>query len=456
MLVAILNVGCGIYGPPPLDIHVDVVVRDDAITEVRDIATADSHLDSDSHEDRIGEEVSTDILDALDDLAADGADDSSVADFLPELSVEPDVFVPDCGIPQEECTELTWNPATQACDPSVAPDGTPCVTGVCRDGNCGAACWAGTCPPGLSLGDGCHCRVLPTGSNRCLVIHEKPTECLTDDAYVSCDSIKPGDRFWGQDAQHDGRARNFVDQGDGTVLDADTGLLWAGTLSGPMKIRDAEDYCDDAGLPGTGWRLPAIQELFALVDLGNPLCSWNQVFGDECPGEIGIWSRTEPYDLANFCVLHPAGGLDACRHSESQRVRCVKGPLPDDRDFEGRFEVLGNVILDRVTGLAWNNEPVSNLLTWPDALAACSSMGRGWRLPTTAELVSIFDTTMDKDECSLWYEELGERCVDEMYFWSSTVSSLCPGGVFAAHFRSAHIHYNTPWMIWNARCVRSF
>lgn len=229
---------------------------------------------------------------------------------------------------------------------------------------------------------------------------------MNDGALVSCDSIKQGNRLWGQDAHHDGRTRNFVDQGDGTVLDRDTGLVWASGLSAPLKISDAEEYCDDVGLPGKGWRMPVIQELYTLVDAGAPDCNWNEVFGDGCRGDVALWSDTRAYQSANFCVLHPQGGLDACERSENNRVRCVRGPLEDDFDSEGRIEVLPDVILDHVTGLAWSAEFVPNLVSWPDALAACSAMGSGWRLPTSAELVSIFDLAMEKDGCAIWYDGL--------------------------------------------------
>jgi hypothetical protein len=63
----------------------------------------------------------------------------------------------------------------------------------------------------------------------------------------------------------------FRDLGDGTVLDGRTGLVWQRGWGGTRTWLPAMAYCDQnaGGLPGTGWRLPTIDELRGLI-LGCP------------------------------------------------------------------------------------------------------------------------------------------------------------------------------------------
>ncbi len=63
-------------------------------------------------------------------------------------------------------------------------------------------------------------------------------------------------------------AGGYTDNGDGTVTDTSTGLMWqqAGS-SNSMTWEQALAYCEGLNLGGyTDWRLPTIKELYSLVD----------------------------------------------------------------------------------------------------------------------------------------------------------------------------------------------
>jgi hypothetical protein len=73
----------------------------------------------------------------------------------------------------------------------------------------------------------------------------------------------------------------FSNNGDGTVTDNQTGLIWLRNANrgGSMTWADALTYCNnlaDDGLDLTDgssagdWRLPNTKEIFSLVDFGNP------------------------------------------------------------------------------------------------------------------------------------------------------------------------------------------
>jgi len=60
----------------------------------------------------------------------------------------------------------------------------------------------------------------------------------------------------------------FTDNGDGTVTDNKTGLMWAKSDNGEdIDFEDADNYCESFAAGGfSDWRLPDIEELKNLYD----------------------------------------------------------------------------------------------------------------------------------------------------------------------------------------------
>jgi len=63
-------------------------------------------------------------------------------------------------------------------------------------------------------------------------------------------------------------SERFSNNGDGTVTDKKTGLMWASRDNGvPINWPDALAYCQDYSSGGhTDWRLPTLAELASLFD----------------------------------------------------------------------------------------------------------------------------------------------------------------------------------------------
>jgi len=65
----------------------------------------------------------------------------------------------------------------------------------------------------------------------------------------------------------------FTDQGNGTVIDNLTGLMWtkdAQQIKGTMRWNEALTACNNSDCAGyTDWRLPNVKELLSLIDYRN-------------------------------------------------------------------------------------------------------------------------------------------------------------------------------------------
>lgn len=63
------------------------------------------------------------------------------------------------------------------------------------------------------------------------------------------------------------KQKRFIVNGDGTVTDTSTGLIWQQQASGLLTWGDAISYCEGLSLSGyNNWRPPIINELQSLVD----------------------------------------------------------------------------------------------------------------------------------------------------------------------------------------------
>jgi hypothetical protein len=114
------------------------------------------------------------------------------------------------------------------------------------------------------------CALLATGQTKCF-----------DDAgsEVPCDSPE----FPGQDGFYQAGVPLedcYVDNGDGTVTDICTGLMWQrDTAPGDYSWKEALRYCDDLELAGyDDWRLPNARELQSIVHLGRVAPALDPVF----------------------------------------------------------------------------------------------------------------------------------------------------------------------------------
>ncbi|MEI6884509.1 MAG: DUF1566 domain-containing protein, partial [Bacteroidota bacterium] len=101
-------------------------------------------------------------------------------------------------------------------------------------------------------------------------------QTISYDTMVAITMPISGQTFYGQNSNHPGNTRSYTNNGDGTVTDNLTGLMWQQTEDkngdGTINFYDKLTYsealasaatCSTGGY--TDWRLPTIKELYSLA-----------------------------------------------------------------------------------------------------------------------------------------------------------------------------------------------
>jgi hypothetical protein len=93
-----------------------------------------------------------------------------------------------------------------------------------------------------------------------------------------------------------------------------------------------------------------------------------------------------------------------------------------------RYDVGGDVVIDRTTGLMWSRENVpGGTMKWAAAAEACKALKLGghsdWRLPTIRELLTLVD--YERHDPAIDTDAF--KC-ESNYYWTSTPLHSSPGG----------------------------
>jgi hypothetical protein len=143
----------------------------------------------------------------------------------------------------------------------------------------------------------------------------------------------------------------FIDNGDGTVTDMSTGLMWQqDTEIATWSWTQALDYCETLELGDyTDWRLPNINELQSLLDYGKVNMSIDSgAFPNT--SNTSYWSSTTHADSRNW-GWHIGFSNSNLRYSTKEAgeaVRAVRGPVSVDDLFKIRHAIM---ILKTVAGI---------------------------------------------------------------------------------------------------------
>ncbi len=249
-----------------------------------------------------------------------------------------------------------------------------------------------------------------------VVVDTNQSTCFDDRGQMSCP--QPGRAFYGQDAQYHGNTPRYVDNGDGTVSDLNTGLMWQKTpnLTEKSSFDDAQAGAASFNLAGyNDWRLPTIKELYSLIEfIGNShlrIPYLDTDFFDFAFGSDNIDGR---YWSSNVYVGTVMGGQTAVFGVNfadgrikgyglgggiQQYVRYVRGNT--SYGVNSFMDNGDDTITDQATGLMWQKGDNGSGVIWQDAMAYCEALNQGghddWRLPNAKELQSIVDYSRAPD-----------------------------------------------------------
>jgi len=185
------------------------------------------------------------------------------------------------------------------------------------------------------------------------------------------------------------------------VADARTGLYWAKAATTGLSWSQALASCPDLTAGGwVDWRLPTRAELRSLVDFAKwtpaaamPGLSW--------PGSDDTYWSAVPRVLGGhaWVVSFADGALNTAGVAQLHAARCVRSAAPvAGAGSIARFAVQdgGATVLDRLTGLRWQQGVAPATMNQSEAKSLCQGNGAGlagsaWRLPTVTELSTLID-----------------------------------------------------------------
>jgi hypothetical protein len=289
-----------------------------------------------------------------------------------------------------------------------------------------------------------------------------------------------GQAFYGQDATHNGNQPSYTDNGDGTITDNITGLVWQKSYK-VMSLSEASEAVKSFKAGGhSDWRIPSIKEAYSLIIFSGKDVSSKEMnkspyeapfidknyfdfdYGSNGPRPIDVQvltttvykGKTMGRDATVFGVNFADGRIKGypiidprSRSEKKYTVRFVRGNIDYGKNnFEDNSD---GTISDLATGLMWQKTDSKKAMNWEEALAWAQMKNtenylghNDWRLPNVKELQSIVDYTRSPQETNSAaidpIFEISKIKVEEgannyPFFWSSTTHENIRGADAACY-----------------------
>jgi Protein of unknown function (DUF1566)/K319L-like, PKD domain len=260
---------------------------------------------------------------------------------------------------------------------------------------------------------------------------------------------------FGEDSDYTINPMSFTDNGDGTITDNVTGLVWQRDDNDtPLKESSADEVCQDSTTAGyDDWRLPTKKELMSIVDYGTNTPAIDLASFPDM-GAFEYWSST----LLKRNITH-AWDIDFSigevlfggKETMSLRSVCVRGSSAS-KTFTDHGD---DTVTDNITGLMWQKADDDEKRVWAEAVNYCEALplaGYGdWRVPTAKELESITDDTAFNPAVASVFSPSTDYDVP---YWSSTAADFDPTDAWAVGFDDGYVQYRDMLLPYHVRCVR--
>lgn len=270
--------------------------------------------------------------------------------------------------------------------------------------------------------------------------------------------------IFGEDDDHTYNAPYYMVNGDGTVTDTITGLMWQQQDGGEMTIEDARTYCDTLTLAGhSDWKLPNIHELFSLQSMDRLNPSIDITVFTSTNAEYWWSSELQCNNTSNIWVTNAGGGQGS--HPKTETIsaggtkhfnaRAVRYSLPVDTIPHHFTDNGDSTIRDNLNGLIWEKYPTHDSLTWYQSLQYADSLKltghQDWRLPNIKELESFSIEYKTNPSSDTFFGSV----ILPMRYWSSTAQFHDIANAWFLDFQNYGLtSYDTRTMQYNLICVR--
>jgi Protein of unknown function (DUF1566)/YHYH protein/Abnormal spindle-like microcephaly-assoc'd, ASPM-SPD-2-Hydin/Viral BACON domain len=209
----------------------------------------------------------------------------------------------------------------------------------------------------------------------------------------------------GEDSDYTLNPPSFTDNGNSTITDHVTGLMWQKTDNGESTWENAVSNAAAITTGGyTDWRLPTPLEAMSILNHNlNPALN-STYFLNNSSGSPGYWWTSDVFGASTTHIwcTNLGGGLGPKPKTETisaggtlrYHARYVRGAKASNgHNFVNNSN---GTITDTDTHLMWSQVP-STAKSWNDALVYAEALSLGgssdWRLPNIKELQSLVDIT---------------------------------------------------------------
>lgn len=299
-------------------------------------------------------------------------------------------------------------------------------------------------------------------------------KCYGNTTPITCPT-NPADPFFGQ---YQGITPSYHDNGNGTITDLNTGLMWIQSRGTKITWDSAfimAAQCSTGGY--NDWRVPTIKELYSLIDFNgksgataaNCIAYIDTNYFGWTTGNLSLgeriidaqdWSAnqytslTMMADTTIFGVNFVDGRIKGYPKyqpplavvGQKMYVRYVRGNTSYGQN--SFIDNADSTITDQATGLMWTKYDDGSGMNWQSALAYALTKNSAnylgydnWRLPHAKELQSIVDYSRSPDatssaaidplfNCTVITDEGGNT--NFPFYWSSTTHLENMGAVYLA------------------------
>ena len=125
------------------------------------------------------------------------------------------------------------------------------------------------------------------------------------------------------------------------------------------------------------------------------------------------------------------------------------------------FSKKGNIVIDSITKLQWQDDTISSIILWEAAITYCENLSldgySNWRLPNIKELFSLIDDSKTNPAI----DSIFEHTATLNSYWSSTTTSIFKGGANiynlaqTVNFKDGIQYYDAKRDLHYVRCVRA-